>query len=238
EWGGETEFVDVSAKTGQNLETLIETILLLADLQDLKADPTAPARGVAVEAHLDKGRGPIATLLVQRGTLRVGDALVCGTAWCRAKAMFDENMEPVREAGPSKPVEVLRWTRCACRCCTAAWAASTRTTSRWRRRRARSSSGSTCVPIPTHARWPRKRAWTSGCTASSIRPSTTCAQRSPGCSRRRSTRWSWGAPRCGSSSARREVSSPAAGSRREPSRATRWRGWSRRRGSDSGALGG
>jgi translation initiation factor IF-2 len=109
EWGGETEFVDVSAKTGQNLETLIETILLLADLQEVKADPTARARGVAVEAHLDKGRGPIATLLVQRGTLRVGDALVCGTAWCRAKAMFDENMAPVREAGPSKPVQVLGW---------------------------------------------------------------------------------------------------------------------------------
>jgi translation initiation factor IF-2 len=111
EWGGDTEFVDVSAKTGQNLDTLIETILLMADLQELKADPEARARGVAVEAHMDKGRGPIATLLVLRGTLRVGDALVCGAAWCRVRAMFDENMGVVQEAGPAKPVQVLGWSQ-------------------------------------------------------------------------------------------------------------------------------
>jgi len=110
-WGGDTEFVDVSAKTGQDLDTLLETILLVADLQDIKADPTAHARGVAVEAHMDKGRGPIATLLVLRGTLRVGDAIVCGAAWCRIRAMFDENMTAVQDAGPSKPVQVLGWSQ-------------------------------------------------------------------------------------------------------------------------------
>ncbi|HEX9312795.1 MAG TPA: translation initiation factor IF-2 [Actinomycetota bacterium] len=109
EWGGEYEFVDVSAKTGQNLDHLLETILLVADLQDLKADPHAPVRGIALEAHLDKGRGPIATVLIQRGTLRVGDAVVCGSAWAKVRAMFDENGNPVLEAGPAKPVQVLGW---------------------------------------------------------------------------------------------------------------------------------
>jgi translation initiation factor IF-2 len=109
EWGGEYEFVDVSAKTGQNLDRLLETILLVAELQELRADPLAPARGVTLEAHLDRGRGPIATVLVQRGTLRVGDAVVCGTAYARVRAMLDENGRPVREAGPSKPVQVVGW---------------------------------------------------------------------------------------------------------------------------------
>ena len=109
EWGGEYEFVDVSAKTGQNLDHLLETILLVADLQELKADPDAPVRGIALEAHLDKGRGPIATVLIQRGTLRVGDAVVCGSAWAKVRAMFDEYGHPVKEAGPAKPVQVLGW---------------------------------------------------------------------------------------------------------------------------------
>ena len=110
EWGGEFEFVDVSAKTRQNLDKLLETILLVADVESQpKADPSAHARGVALEAHLDKGRGPIATVLVQRGTLRVGDAVVCGTAWARVRAMQDENGQPLDEAGPSKPVQVLGW---------------------------------------------------------------------------------------------------------------------------------
>jgi translation initiation factor IF-2 len=91
EWGGEFEFVDVSAKDRTNLDQLLETILLVADLQELKADPTSPARGVVIEAHLDKGRGPVATVLVQRGSLRIGDALVCGSAFARARAMLDEN---------------------------------------------------------------------------------------------------------------------------------------------------
>jgi translation initiation factor IF-2 len=109
EWGGEYEFVDVSAKARTNLDQLLETILLVADLQELKADPDAPARGVTIEAHLDKGRGPIATVLVRRGTLRVGDAVVCGTAYARVRAMLDENGAPVQEAGPAKPVQVLGW---------------------------------------------------------------------------------------------------------------------------------
>ncbi|HJP65237.1 MAG TPA: translation initiation factor IF-2, partial [Actinomycetota bacterium] len=109
EWGGEYEFVDVSAKTGQNLDQLVETILLVAEIQDLKADPSGRARGVALEAHLDKGRGPVATVLVKRGTLRNGDAVVCGGAWARVRAMFDEHGQPVEEAGPAKPVQVLGW---------------------------------------------------------------------------------------------------------------------------------
>jgi translation initiation factor IF-2 len=109
EWGGEYEFVDVSAKARTNLDQLLETILLVADLQELKADPQASVRGVTLEAHLDRGRGPIATILVQRGTLRVGGALVGGTAYARVRAMFDENGRPVTEAGPARPVQVLGW---------------------------------------------------------------------------------------------------------------------------------
>jgi translation initiation factor IF-2 len=109
EWGGEFEFVDVSAKAGTNLDHLLETILLVADFQELKADPHSHARGVTLEAHLDKGRGPIATVLVQRGTLRIGDAVICGTAYAKVRAMLDDNGQPVKEAGPAKPVQVLGW---------------------------------------------------------------------------------------------------------------------------------
>jgi translation initiation factor IF-2 len=109
EWGGDYEFVDISAKTGQNLDRLLETILVVWELHERRADPTGPGRGVALEAHLDRGRGPVATVLVQRGTFRVGDAIVCGTAYGRIRAMLDENGQPVREAGPSKPVQVLGW---------------------------------------------------------------------------------------------------------------------------------
>jgi translation initiation factor IF-2 len=111
EWGGDFEFVDVSAKTGQNLDKLLETILLVAELQELKADPEARARGVAIEAHLDKGRGPVATVLVQRGTIRIGDAVVCGTAHGRVRAMFDEHGQSLEEARPGRPVQVLGWSR-------------------------------------------------------------------------------------------------------------------------------
>jgi translation initiation factor IF-2 len=111
EWGGDFEFVDVSAKTGQNLGKLLETILLVAELQELKADPETAARGVAIEAHLDKGRGPVATVLVQRGTLRNGDAIVCGAAYGRVRAMLDEHGETIEEAPPGRPVLVLGWSR-------------------------------------------------------------------------------------------------------------------------------
>jgi translation initiation factor IF-2 len=109
EWGGEYEFVDVSAKARTNLDRLLDTILLVAEVQELKADPQARPKGVTIEAHLDKGRGPIATVLVQRGTLRNGDAVVCGAAYAKIRAMHDENGQPVMEAGPAKPVQVLGW---------------------------------------------------------------------------------------------------------------------------------
>jgi translation initiation factor IF-2 len=109
EWGGTHEFVDVSAKAGTNLDRLLETILLVSELEELRADPEGPARGSVVEAHLDRGRGPIGTVLVQRGTLRVGDAIVCGVTWAKVRAMLDENGNAVKEAGPSKPVLVIGW---------------------------------------------------------------------------------------------------------------------------------
>ncbi|RFS85667.1 translation initiation factor IF-2 [Actinomadura spongiicola] len=108
EFGGQTQFVDVSAKQGLNIDGLLEAIILTADAElDLKANPDMPAQGSAIEAHLDKGRGAVATVLVQRGTLRVGDSIVCGVANGRVRAMLDENFEPVEEAGPSRPVQVL-----------------------------------------------------------------------------------------------------------------------------------
>jgi translation initiation factor IF-2 len=109
EWGGTNEFVDVSAKAHTNLESLLETILLVADVEELKGDPIGRSRGVVLEAHLDKGRGPVATVLVQRGTLDVTDTLVSGTTWAKIRAMLDENGQPVKQAGPSKPVQILGW---------------------------------------------------------------------------------------------------------------------------------
>ncbi len=108
EFGGQTLFVDVSAKQGLHLEDLLEAIVLTADAElDLKANPDQPAQGVAIEAHLDRGRGSVATVLVQRGTLRVGDSIVCGGAYGRVRAMLDENFNPVEDAPPSRPVQVL-----------------------------------------------------------------------------------------------------------------------------------
>jgi translation initiation factor IF-2 len=109
EWGGTFEFVDVSAKARTNLESLLETILLVADVEELKGDPEGGARGAVLEAHLDKGRGPVATVLVQRGTLDIGDTLVSGVSWARIRAMLDENGQQVKQAGPSKPVQILGW---------------------------------------------------------------------------------------------------------------------------------
>jgi translation initiation factor IF-2 len=109
EWGGTHEFVDVSAKARTNLEGLLETILLVADVEELKGDPEGRPRGTVLEAHLDKGRGPVATVLVQRGTMEVGDTVVSGTSWAKIRAMLDENGLPVKQAGPSKPVQILGW---------------------------------------------------------------------------------------------------------------------------------
>jgi translation initiation factor IF-2 len=108
EFGGQALFVDVSARNGTGLEALLEAVVLTADAElDLRANPKQQAQGVAIEAHLDKGRGPVATVLVQRGTLHVGDSIVTGEAFGRVRAMLDEDGKPVSEAPPSRPVEVL-----------------------------------------------------------------------------------------------------------------------------------
>ena len=107
EWGGETICVPVSAKTKAGLETLLEMVLLQADMLELKANPNRIAKGTIIEAELHKGRGPIATVLVQNGTLKVGDPIVAGTAYGRVRAMMDDKGRRVTEAGPSQPVEVL-----------------------------------------------------------------------------------------------------------------------------------
>jgi translation initiation factor IF-2 len=108
EFGGQSLFVDVSARQGTGIDALLEAIVLTADAElDLRANPHQQAQGVAIEAHLDKGRGPVATVLVQRGTLNVGDSIVCGEAYGRVRAMLDENGDPVADAPPSRPVQVL-----------------------------------------------------------------------------------------------------------------------------------
>ena len=110
EWGGDTVYVDVSAKQHQNLDALLEMILLTSDVQlDLRANPDAAARGHVIEAHLDKGRGPVATLLIKRGKLSAGDALLGGVAWGRVRAMLDERGRKIKGAGPGQPVQVLGW---------------------------------------------------------------------------------------------------------------------------------
>ncbi len=107
EWGGETQFIDVSAKQGINIDGLLEAILLQAEVLELTAAKDAPAKGLVVEARLDKGRGAVSTILVQSGTLRKGDVLLAGSVFGRVRAMLDENGKPVNEAGPSIPVEIL-----------------------------------------------------------------------------------------------------------------------------------
>jgi translation initiation factor IF-2 len=106
DWGGDVVMVPVSAKMKQNLDLLLEMILLVADLQDLKANPNRPAMGSVLEAKLDRGRGPVATVLVSNGTLRVGDYFICGAVFGRVRAMLNDRGEQVREAEPSTPVEV------------------------------------------------------------------------------------------------------------------------------------
>ncbi|MBB2493473.1 translation initiation factor IF-2 [Aquipseudomonas ullengensis] len=107
EWGGDTPFVSVSAKVGTGVDELLEAVLLQAEILELKATPSAPGRGVVVESRLDKGRGPVATVLVQDGTLRQGDMILVGSNFGRIRAMLDENGKPIKEAGPSIPVEIL-----------------------------------------------------------------------------------------------------------------------------------
>ncbi|MGH8420427.1 MAG: translation initiation factor IF-2 [Pseudomonas sp.] len=107
EWGGDTPFVPVSAKVGTGVDELLEAVLLQAEVLELGATPSAPGRGVVVESRLDKGRGPVATVLVQDGTLRQGDMVLVGSNYGRVRAMLDENGKPIKEAGPSIPVEIL-----------------------------------------------------------------------------------------------------------------------------------
>jgi translation initiation factor IF-2 len=107
EWGGETEFVDVSAKAKTGLEDLLDTILVMSEVEELRANPNAEASGVVVESKLDPGRGAVCTVLIQRGTLRVGDALVAGPHWGKVRAMNDFKGERVRKAEPGEPVEIL-----------------------------------------------------------------------------------------------------------------------------------
>ncbi len=107
EWGGDTVMVEVSAREKTNLDKLLEMILLVSDLRELKASPSVPASGTVLESRVDKGRGPVATVLVQNGTLHVGDFFFCGAVYGKVRAMFDDRANPIRAAGPSTPVEVL-----------------------------------------------------------------------------------------------------------------------------------
>ncbi|WP_196000766.1 translation initiation factor IF-2 [Clostridium sp. 1001271B_151109_B4] len=107
DWGGDTICVPVSAKTGENLESLLEMVLLTSEMQELKADPNRKAKGTVIEAKLDKGRGAVASLLIQNGTLNVGDSLLVGSTYGRIRAMFDDKGKKIKSAGPSIPVEIL-----------------------------------------------------------------------------------------------------------------------------------
>ena len=107
EWGGDTILVPISAKQGTGIDKLLETIILVADVQELKANPNRMANGVVIEAELDKNRGPVASVLVQNGTLKVGDNIVCGLTYGKVRAMFDDNGKSVKSAGPSEAVSVL-----------------------------------------------------------------------------------------------------------------------------------
>ena len=107
DWGGDTICVPVSAKTGENLESLLEMVLLTAEMQELKADPNRKAKGTVIEAKLDKGRGAVSSLLIQNGTLNVGDSILVGSTYGRIRAMFDDRGKKIKSAGPSIPVEIL-----------------------------------------------------------------------------------------------------------------------------------
>ena len=129
EYGGDTMFVDISAKNGTGIENLLEAIVLTADAElDLRANDTMDAQGVAIEAHLDKGRGPVATVLVQRGTLRVGDSIVCGDAYGRVRAMLDENGDGDHRG---RPVPSGAWCSVSPRCRAPATTSSSSPTTGW-----------------------------------------------------------------------------------------------------------
>lgn len=107
EWGGDTIFVPISAKQKINIENLLEMVLLVADMKELKANPRKQAKGTVIEARLDKAKGPIASMLVQRGTLDEGDTIVVGTSIGRIRAMKNDKGQKIKKAGPSTPVEIM-----------------------------------------------------------------------------------------------------------------------------------
>ena len=107
EWGGDTIVCNISAKFGQGIDNLLEMVLLTAEMADLKANPNRKAHGTVIEAKLDKGRGPVATLLVQNGTLHAGDTVIAGTSVGRVRAMTDDDGKKIESAGPSVPVEII-----------------------------------------------------------------------------------------------------------------------------------
>ncbi|MDD2510018.1 MAG: translation initiation factor IF-2 [Syntrophomonas sp.] len=109
EWGGDTIFVPVSAKSGEGIENLLEMILLVAEMNEIRANPDRAAYGLVIEGELDKGRGAVATVLVLNGTLKIGDYVICGTNWCRVRAMIDDRGKRVELASPSMPVEIMGW---------------------------------------------------------------------------------------------------------------------------------
>ena len=121
DWGGKVPCAEISAITGQGIDKLLELVILEAELLELKAVRDRRCRGTIVEAQLDKGRGPVATVLVQEGTLRVGDPFVTGVYGGRVRALFDEHQQKVREVGPSIPVQVLVETECPRQATTSGW---------------------------------------------------------------------------------------------------------------------
>ena len=106
-WGGDTIVVEMSAQQNVGIDDLLDQLLAVAELEELTANPTGRAKGIVLEANLDTGRGPVATVLVDKGTLKVGDPIVAGGAWGRVRAMIDDKGKQIKEAGPSMPVQVL-----------------------------------------------------------------------------------------------------------------------------------
>ena len=164
EWGGDTIVCNISAKYGQGIENLLEMVLLTAEVSDLKANPNRQAKGTVIEAKLDKGRGPVATVLVQNGTLHTGDIVVAGTAVGRVRAMTDDDGKKIQKAGPSVPVEIIGLAEgsraratCSTRSTTSAWRASWSSSASRRKRTSATrtstrSRSTTCSPPSRRAR--------------------------------------------------------------------------------------
>ena len=216
EWGGETMFVDVSAKARTNLEDLLESILLLAEVEELKANPDVDASGVVIESKLDPGRGAVVTVLVNRGTLRVGDAIVAGAHWGRVRALHDYKGNKVKEATPSS--------RSRCSASTpsprpASTCASWRTTAAPGSSRRSAGSASRARPRRAARSAPgRSRRSSRTPAAARCRSSTSCSRRTcPARSRRSRTR----SPSCPSPRSRCRSSCPASAASPNPTSCSR-----------------